>query len=743
MRILLITLLLGVSALPMSAEQSVAPADTTLATPRVLKDIEVLGMKESPAGKAIASTFLRGVELRSLGIVAIKNLGEVVPNLYSPSYGSRMTSSIYMRGLGSRIDQSVVGLNVDGVPMLNKDMYDTDIPDLSAVEVLRGAQSVLNGRNAMAGQINVYTLSPRDYQGVRAMVEGGMYDLGRVSIGGYFRVKEGLYTSVTAYMNHTDGYFRNEYNNSRVGVETNGALRWKVVFSPSAHHSITNTAAVSLGRQDGYPYRLYETDRLAYNDTCFYRRTMFSDGLTVAWRGKRVVVNSLTSVQYLDDNLTLDQDFTPEDYFTLTQKRREWTFTEDLFAKGSRGSYGWLTGVFAFHKSTTMDAPVTFFDTGIAKLIEDKRNEMNPAYPIRWDVRQFPLDSHFTNCLSGIAVYHMSSYDTGRWHFDAGLRLDVERATCRYRSDADAAYTIYHIDEDVSEVFSQRTINIHERGRLKDTFIQLLPRLSVTYTYDVGNVYASFTKGYKSGGFNTQMFSDVLQQKVMETMGLSIPYKVDDVVSYKPETSLNFELGTHNSLFEGRLGVNVTAFFINCRNQQLTVFPPGLVTGRIMTNAGRTRSMGLECSLSYKPVDAWMFSLSYGYTNATFRTYNDGRADYRGKRVPYAPTHTLFASARWNMPFQVGTYRPALQITCRGVGDICWNEANTAVQPFYAMAGASFELANYSSSIRLWVDNMTATRYNVFYFLSMGNAFVQRGTPLQFGITLRRNINFD
>ena len=84
-----------------------------------------------------------------------------------------MTSSIYVRGFGARIDQPVIGMTVDGVPYLNKNNYDFDMLDVARVELLRGPQSTLYGRNTMGGQMNVYTLSPMNYSGMRGSVEYG------------------------------------------------------------------------------------------------------------------------------------------------------------------------------------------------------------------------------------------------------------------------------------------------------------------------------------------------------------------------------------------------------------------------------------------------------------------------------------------------------------------------------------------------------------------------------------------
>jgi len=729
----------ALSAFEMSAGESALVDSVRL--PHRLREVEVLGVKQMPQPGILPVTRLGHAAINRLSIDAVKDLGDIVPNLYTPSYGSRMTSSIYMRGLGSRIDQAVVGLNVDGVPFLNKDSYDFDIPDISSIEVLRGAQSVLNGRNAMAGQINVYTLSPRDFQGFRFLVEYGRGNTVKASAGGYFKLSDKLYTSLSAYYGHTDGFWRNDYNGKLTGLENNSSIRWKTVWAPSPALSVTNTAAFSIARQSGYPYESVKNNNIAYNDTCFYRRNAFSDGITIAWAGKRVVVTSLTSFQYLDDNMTLDQDFTPKDYFTLTQTRHEFTFTEDLFTKGSRDNYSWLGGIFGFYRNTDMHAPVTFYDTGIKNLIEEKANQMAPTYPIRWDSRNFLLDSQFTNPAGGFAIYHQSTYNLDGWTFDFGLRWDIETVKCRYASDADASYTVFHIKDDGSEEkYSTVPVNIHDKGKLKQTFNELLPKVVVSHQLPFGSVYASFTKGYKSGGYNTQMFSDVLQQKVMELMGLSMIYDVDDIVTYRPETSWNYELGLRTSFFNNRLTADAVGFLIDCRDQQLTVFPPGTVTGRIMTNAGRTRSIGAELSAKWNPVDDFTFSTSYGYTNATFRQYNNGHADFRGKRLPYSPAHTLFATAIWDTPWHPAGLSTEFNLNVRCAGNIMWNEENTLHQNFYALPGASFTLSGERWSLKLWGENLSDTRYNTFYFMSMGNSFVQRGKPITFGATLRATL---
>ena len=254
------------------------------------------------------------------------------------------------------------------------------------------------------------------------------------------------------------------------------------------------------------------------------------------------------------------------------------------------------------------------------------------------------------------------------------------------------------------------------------------------------SVYVSVAKGYKAGGFNTQMFSDVLQQRLMGLMGLAMTYNIGDVVGYKPEYSWNYEAGAHISCDGGRVAADMAVFYIDCRNQQMTTFPDGMTTGRIMTNAGRTRSAGAELQMSWKPARRWSFNASYGFTDARFVSYSDGRADYAGKRIPYAPRNTMFVGAAYRQPLVCG-FADGLDfnINLRGVGSIYWDDANAVREPFYTQLGASVRLCHERYSIDFWGENILDTHFSTFYFVSIGNAFLQKGKPRRFGVTLRLN----
>ena len=723
-------------------------ADTTITVDRV----QVTAIKQGPVlrSTAVASTILGSRAVTRGGISALKEISLAVPNFHAPDYGSRMTSSIYVRGLGARIDQPVIGLNVDNVPLLNKNAFDTELADIERIEVLRGPQSTLYGRNTMGGVVNVYTLSPLTYEGVRALAEYGSGNTLRLRASTYYRPLPDVGCSVTGFYTRSDGFFENEYTHKTCDREWQAGGRWKIQWDNRRGLRLDNTLALARLEQGGYPYAyageaiveegetILRPGQIAYNDPCSYLRTSISDGLTVRYDAARYSVSSITSYQYTDDAMTLDQDFTPLSYFTLRQAIREHALTEDLvFRSRGRERYGWLFGAFAFYRHQRMDAPVNFKRTGIERLILDNANRMLDLLRYEIDAEELPLSSRFRMPAWGTALYHESRLRLGRWHLTAGLRADFERTQLRYRSRTELNYTL-SVNGNAP---TPQSISIDDTGDLAHSYLELLPKVSVMYAFDpTRNLYLSVSRGYKAGGFNTQMFSDLLQEKLQAMMISGVAEEDPDRMSYRPEYSWNFEFGGHFSCMEGAVRGDFALFWIEVRDQQLTVFPEGQTTGRMMANAGRTRSRGAELSLQFSPWRDLDLNLNYGYTDARFLRYRSGQEDYAGKRVPYAPEHTFAATATWSRPTGVDWLGDVvLQAGVQGAGTIAWNEENSLTEPFYALLNATVRLEHRRWSIGVWGRNLTGSVYNVFYFKSIGHEFVQRGRPRTFGVTFTLN----
>jgi outer membrane receptor protein involved in Fe transport len=399
--------------------------------------------------------------------------------------------------------------------------------------------------------------------------------------------------------------------------------------------------------------------------------------------------------------------------------------------------------VFGFYKTTDMNAPVTFKDTGISRLIESNVNSVLPqGMELRWDERLLTLGSLFDKTDGGFALYHQSTVRFGNFTAQGGLRWDIEHVGIDYVSRCFSSCTMGRYIAGNWVPLAQREVNIDTPGHLSQTFNQLLPQVAIDWAVNTNwNIRASVAKGYKAGGYNTQMFSDVLQQQIMEQMGVEATYDIEKVMTYKPEKSWTYELSASTETSDHRLNAEAVLYWMNCRDQQLTIFPSGTTTGRVMTNAGRTRSYGVEFTANWMPVDAFSLRASYGFTHATFTQYHNGISDMKGNYLPYAPLHTIFAAATYQLPFTFSGITPSLNVNTRAAGKIYWTDDNTQSQNMYATLGASLVFTHELGSLTLWGENLTNSRYNTFYFESIGNRFVQRANPWSIGATLRVNLN--
>ena len=736
----------------------------------------------------LSSSVLKMGNIEREQVVSLNDFSYYTPNLYIPEYGSKMTSSIYIRGLGSRMDNPAVGLYVDNIPYLNKNGFDTDLWDIMRMEVLRGPQSTLYGRNTIGGIINIHTLSPMVYQGTRLSIGYGNGNTYSIKGSTYWKPSDKFAFSVGANYYSTDGFFTNinEDNNSNCDWIKGGSGRFRLVFKPSSRFTIDNSFMAGRVEQGGYAYSLYNPDNgqlnpVNYNDPSGYVRTTISNGLSLNYQAPDFIFSSVTSWQFLDDKMTLDQDFTANNMFTMQQAQKEHTITQDLVFKnnGEHKRWQWLTGLTLFYKNMKMDAPVRFKKDGIDGLILNNINGMFQGMPAPMNTAklafaedEFDLLSNFDMPVLGAALYHQSQLSFGRFSFTAGLRFDYECAKIDYlsNSEVDYIYTMMiQMGPMLREVKVESGVNTLLQDKLKEHYFEVLPKFALQYSLENnGNLYASVSRGFKAGGYNTQMFSDILQNQVktdlmadlMSNAGGSLggamgggsgaggpmggsgsaagaSYTVQDIITYRPEYSWNYELGAHLNFFGGKLNADAALFYIDCTDQQLTVFPSGTTTGRMMTNAGHTRSYGAEMALNGKVTSGLDLAFSYGYTNAKFIKYNDGHNNYKGNYVPYVPQNTLNATAAYTF-YRVGNFLDKLSFRAgyNGIGKIYWNEENSMSQDFYSLLNASIYAQKGVFSLEFWGKNLTNTDYKAFYFVSVGNTFFSVGKPAQYGVTL-------
>lgn len=687
----------------------------------------VVALKEAVPLSKVASpvSSLRPEFLEATGTYRPNSLSGVVPGLHVPDYGTSMTSTIYLRGLGSRMENPVLGLYLDGIPILDKNAYDFDWEAVRSVTLLRGPQGTLYGRNSMGGVLAIRTLAPSDGLPATFSLEYGTANTVRA---GAFCARGNH--AVSATFRHTDGVFRNAYKQELCDPFNGLSVRWKWEKPLSDRLFASHIFSASLSDEGGFAYGLHAGGAdlpVSYNDEAGYRRLFALDGTRLRWRKEKMVLDGTASVQYLLDDMRMDQDYTERSIFTLQQKQNSGAGTLEVLVRKADTKARWQPtgGVFAFFRGNHMHAPVTFKRDGIQTLILDNANAHIPSdigYLTIPD-NEMTVGSDFDIATWNVALFHESVWRTGSWLLTAGVRIDYEGAWMGYD-----CLTLLHY-RFIPTMKADKALNVPYTGSIGHSRIEVLPKLSVLYEAAEGlRFFSTLSKGYRSGGFNTQIFSDILQRQTMNATMKDLGVYFDQPTAivtaehteYDPEEAWNMEVGGRWSREHFR--AEVSAYWMEVRNRQLTVFLPGQSAGRMMTNSGRGRNVGVETE-----AEARVKALTLRAAWSWCRT-DDG--------VPYVPEHTLFAGASYSI--DLNGCRLKGDAFLRGAGPFWWNEEHSLQEPFSARLGACITLAFPKWEWYVRGENLTGTESHSFYFKSMEKEFFAAGKPrmLYTGISL-------
>ncbi len=751
----------------------------------------------------VSSNVFGSEQLQQLNVHDLSQLSQYVPSFVMPSYGSRLTSSMYIRGIGSRINNPAVGVYYDNIPLMSKSAFNNHFYMLDRVDVLRGPQGSLYGMNTEGGLVRIYSKNPMNYQGtdVKLGIGTGLYS--NVEVAHYHRPSEKLAFSVAGFYSGLKGFINNQNFDKKNDLTNEAGGKLRLIYAPNKQLKFDWTADYQYVNQNGFgygefqpiPYSSVKPYSLDVEDPATtimngYKRNMFTTGLNIGYETDKFLFTSTTSYQFLDDLMLMDQDYMTGDYLQLSQAQKMNAITQEFVLRSHDNSH-WqhATGLFGSYQWLNTNAPVLFGDgiTGpIGNAIANAmKNSMLQAMIGRYmgqgmsaeaakAAAQATVDRMGVNMSAEMAV--PGEYKTPSWNFAAfhesnilfgdnwkltlGLRFNIDKVKIDYDAlaymnmtggTANATAT-YHLTSHVQDVRSK-------------SYTQLLPKIGLTYTFDdhMGNIYALVSKGYRAGGYNFQMFSDVLQTELTahQQDAMRGDYDVEhttadydainETIAYKPEESWNYEIGTHLNLFGGSTHFDLALYYMQIRNQQLSIMEPNSNYGRIMVNAGKSHSCGLEATLRGKAIDnALDWAVTYAFTNAKFDEYQHTvggstspntdifAGDYDGYYVPFVPQHTVSAMVDWHIgKFTIGA-------NMNGQGKTWWDEANTYAQKFYAVAGAHADYDFGPVLVSLWGRNLTDTNYNTFAVASSAvggtHYFAQKATPIQIGLDV--NIHF-
>jgi iron complex outermembrane receptor protein len=766
-------LALGGALSPVAWAQA-SPSDTSQASAdgRRISDIVVTAERRQGTVQdtPIAISAFEGAQLEQQGIVSVEGLSRIAPSLqiYSESINNE---EYIIRGIG----KSNEDLTTDaGVAVYINDAYipqsgeaNAALFDIERVEVLRGPQGTLYGKNAVGGVINIITRKPTDRMEGYALGEVG--SLGRrefeAAVGGPV-ITDKLSARIAGFSLHTDGAYRNLTTGNRAnGVDTQ-AMRGSLRFTPDSDWEVNLVVDYSKVAQDGvlksiitdvpgspfvvadffrppYPYQEanLRTGRSDFEGAQGIRQwgtvlrvDRHSDAgtatLVSSYRGER----SYSSEDI--DRTALAQSVMSSDQKTWATSHEFRFVSDDDGPLSAGGRLHWTAGVYWFHEEGWRSqrlfgrvcAPIVYQDYtefGFPPPRPDcdfgnvdyasPAGLVGPGSPDHQDATANFLQHINTD---SIAAFGEAKFDlTDRLSLSAGLRYTRENK----RFDLDATSTPNNPGSDdftisISDFVEVAPGVFEARGpysvRRSKTWSKLTPRFVLEYeaSTDV-HAYASYARGFKSGGFNGQ--AD----------------KIEDTLPFNPEVADNFEVGLKADLFDRRLRINTAAFYILFDDLQIGGVDP--VTGAIITNnAAESEIKGLEIEAFARPLPGLDLSGSLSLLDGKFKDYaiyvpnTVGDVpdltipgppfilqDLSGARISYVPKYTATVSAEYQHLLGDGaTLRLGANATFKGN---TVQRANLIRSRAYAVVDAhvGWTSPNESWSITGWVRNLTNEIY--------------------------------
>jgi len=642
-----------------------------------------------------------------------KDLTAIVPNLYSANPGDqRNVTSI--RGITSTSYDPAVATYVDGVNQFTLDSYIAQLFDVERIEVLRGPQGTLYGRNAMGGVINIITKPPVNHPDGYAEISIGNYGTQRFSAG--FRaplVKDKLFFGVAAMYEHLDGFYENDYNHSKFdrqhGFSGNYYLKWLA----SGQWNILVNVKQQINRNDGvFPLAPSVTDAFAnpyvVNQNAVTRMVdnTLNASLSANYSGPSFNFSSQTAFQsnlrYYRD--PIDADFSPIDGVTIINnygkpwnKVKVWTQEFKFTSPANTISpLNWTAGAYFFYQDNPNKQATHFGKDGLLVGAPDSNFSIINTTKTKW---------------LGMAFYAQATYSFfKKLDLTAGFRFD-------YEEDRQEVLGQYQKDPDPNPVFDTQP---DTSGKTR--FNAISPKLGLAYRLTgTNNVYMTYSRGFRAGGL-TPLSSDPSQPPLY---------------AYKPEYSNNIEIGSKNSFLNNRLRVNLALFYSQITDAQVpTLVLPDAIT--VIKNAGRLNSKGLELELAAIPVKGLEANYSFGYTHATYDalslSQNGGTTDLAGKRQIFTPDFTSMLALQYGYTF---AGKAVLRLVIRGewieLGKQYFDLANSIEQSPYSLFNARIGISGKYFGIYVWGRNLSDKTY-ISYAYDFGA--VHLGNPRTFGVTL-------
>ncbi len=635
--------------------------------------------------------------LTASAVQSTDQLGQIAPNLNRTRQHG--VSSTFLRGVGTSFPstggESSVAFYVDGVYMPSQSATIMGFNNIERVEVLRGPQGTLFGRNATGGLIQVVTRDPSAETQLNMSASYGSYD----TIGGNVYASTGIGENAAIdisgyFKNQGKGFGRNLFNGKRVYQEDSWAVRSKLVWDPSDNTEIKLALDHSETKGDLAMHRIPRPGTrqgdannaltkpggqfdFSTNASPFYDLVSSGVSLQIGQEIGAIKLVSISSYRHEKTDQYFDVDSSP---FALTQGPSPVkinTYSQELqLLSNTDGPLSFVSGFYYF---------LTKADNSPGQMLE--------GAAIVASIRSVAWDNVIKS--RSVAVYGEVRYELmpstaltvgGRFTWD---RQDLYGTTILSFANGNTTIIPYDVDTSWSEP-TYRAVLEHR------------------FSPDV-MVYGSYSHGYKSGLYNS-------------TVNTGVPAAPVD-----PEKIDSFEIGMKSDLLDRKLRLNLTAFHYKWKNQQLFAsFGPT----NLLLNAGEAKASGIEAEIVARPLPQLTLSAAAGYLDAEYTLYDNGPnfiprpapgggntvgapLNYAGNSLARTPDFTATTSIRYEIPTSSGDF--SAQLTYYYNNGFAWDSDNRVNEPSYGLLSAElgWKSPDETYGFRLNASNLTNTKYAI------------------------------
>jgi iron complex outermembrane recepter protein len=694
------------TALPAAAQQTPPPAQQAPDDPllRVAVPAVTVTAQKEPAdirSLPLSVTAVSQEMIDAAGVRVVSDAAIFAPNVWFTEFTARKLSNARFRGIGSSPSNPAITTFIDGVPQLNANSSSPELLDVQQIEFVRGPQSALFGRNALGGVINVNSVKPTfgKWNGSAEALFGNYsaFDL-RASASGAL-VPDTLAAGAAISYGARDGFTTNDPADNDLDSRGAFALKGQLLWVPAKNW--TTRVIVSGERDEDGDYGLNDLAQLRQQPHRSARdfeghtdRNIF--GTTILNEHRSRLFNLTTTTGFVrwttEDSTDLDYSIMPlivrlnnEEDFQFTQEVR--VSSAEPRKLNDRATLRWQGGAFLFTQNYQQDAVNTIAPFVFSPLVNVPVKQYSPVA----DLEDFGLGFFGQGTVTLDEKLDVS----------AGLRFDHESKNADLKTFFDPA-------------LAPPSVLVAD-----DSFSHVSPQVSVAYRLDPKRtVYGTVGGGYKAGGFN--------------------PASPAGSEIYGEEKSWNFEGGYKALLWNDRLSVAGSVFFIDWNDLQLNVPNLQVPSQVFIANVGGASSKGFEVEATSRPMPGVDVFGSFGYTSARF---SDGSTalglDVSENEIPNTPKVTFNLGAQYGRAMSFGTVYGRADLVVYGA--FKYDELNTEGQDAFALTNLRFGARRNMFFAEGWIRNVFDTNYIPVAFaygqLAPSGFIGESGAPRTFGIS--------